>query len=75
MEKFLTKITKDIDEKILGCLSSSGIIAAVEKEANLVVKNKKSKIYNKDQKSVYELIIEEFLRDSPNFFNEYKKEK
>jgi len=69
MEKFLEKIQKDLDEKILNCVNGGDIIKPFDTVYSKVrekpVKRKISKISD-DEKSIYEKVIKQFLLENPD---------
>ncbi len=69
MEKFLEKMQQELNDKILSCVNGKSIV----KESNKVYtevrkKNKKSgsKKISDAEKSIYDSVIQDFLRENPD---------
>jgi hypothetical protein len=77
MEKFLEKIQKDIDNKMLACIKGESIVKPFTQVYNEVrqkiqaeVENKhgkeeKSTIYTKNEESIYTAVVLQFLEEHP----------
>jgi len=69
LEKFLEKMQQELNDKILSCVNGKSIV----KESNKVYtevrkKNKKSgsKKISDAEKSIYDSVIQDFLRENPD---------
>ena len=77
MEKFLKRIEKDLDNKILSCINGETIVKPFAKVYEQV-REKKSKdslksvdrrtlIYSEGEESIYKQVIAKFLKENPEF--------
>jgi formylmethanofuran:tetrahydromethanopterin formyltransferase len=73
MDKFLEKIQKDLDNKILNCVRGESIVKPFTQVYH-EVRDKKTKKVKKsnfsDKESIYKKVIEEFLRQHPELINQ-----
>lgn len=77
MDKFLEKIQKDLDTKIFSCINGESIVKPFPKTFEEVREKKSKKVKrNVDlniEESIYKGVIENFLKDNPNFLDEINK--
>lgn len=75
MDKFLEKIQKDLDNKILNCVRGESIVKPFT-QVYQEVRDKKTKKIKKvsssfpTQESIYKKVIEEFLKQHPELINQ-----
>ncbi len=74
MDKFLEKIQKDIDDKILNCVKGESIVKPFAQVYN-EVRDKKNKKVKKvsafpNEESIYKKVIEEFLKQHPELIRQ-----
>lgn len=73
MDKFLEKIQKDIDSKILTCVKGESIVkpfTQVYQEVRDKPKKKKITSTFSNKESIYKKVIEEFLKQHPELIGQ-----
>ncbi len=75
MDKFLEKIELDIKSKILSCAKGQSIVKPFDKvfqEVREIAKKNDTKNTKKNEQSIYDEVIRDFLRQYPEFIKEEK---
>lgn len=75
MEKFLEKMQKELDEKIIATLNGKSIVKPFEKIYEEVRERPKKKIkkISQEESSIYSAVIAEFLKDNPELIRGEEK--
>ncbi len=80
MDKFLEKIQKDIDTKLVNCLNGNSIVKPFEKVFEEVRGRKDKRIKKNSELSTpemsrYKQVIEDFLKANPDFIVEQRNKE
>ncbi len=80
MDKFLEKIQKDIDTKLIHCLNGDSIVKPFKKVFEEVRERKDKRIKKNSELSTPELsrykqVIEDFLKSNPEFLIEQRNKE
>lgn len=70
MEKFLEKIQEEFNDKIVKIINGESFVKPFDKiHKEIREKKRTTRIYTKEQESIYSKIVTDFLKEHPDFLN------